>query len=47
MSLFLRFFKLPFTYRLILSIENECCGDQEYNPLVVIDNGHQAALGTI
>jgi hypothetical protein len=47
MSLFLRFFKLPFTYRTLLSIENECCGDMELSPLVVTGNGAQVALGTI
>ncbi len=46
MSLFLRFFKLRFTYRTILAVENECSykGQQL---LVVKDNGYQVTLQNI
>ncbi|MFL5747130.1 MAG: hypothetical protein ACJ751_20800 [Niastella sp.] len=47
MSFFLRFFKLRFTYRTILSIENECCFDQKQELLVVKDNRYQVALQNI
>ena len=47
MSLFLRFFNLRFTYRLLLSIENECCGDIEHEPLVVKDNRYQVVTQNI
>jgi len=47
MSLFLRFFKLRFTYRTILSIENECCFYKEQELLVIKDKGYQVALQNI
>jgi hypothetical protein len=47
MSLFLRFFKLRFTYRTILSVENECCFDKKQELLAVKDNGYQVALQSI
>jgi hypothetical protein len=47
MSLFLRFFNLRFTYRTILSIENECSFDKKQELLVVKDNGYQVALRNI
>jgi hypothetical protein len=47
MSLFLRFFKLRFTYRTIFAIENECCFDKKQELLVVKDSGYQVALQNI
>jgi hypothetical protein len=47
MSLFLRFFKLRFTYRAILAVENECSFDKGHELAVVKDNGYQVALQNI
>ncbi|SEN09246.1 hypothetical protein [Niastella yeongjuensis] len=47
LSLFLCFFKLRFTYRTILSVENECSFDKGQDLVVVKDNGYQVALQNI
>jgi hypothetical protein len=44
MSLFLRFFKLRFTYRTLLAVENECSFDKGQELLVVKNNGYQVTL---